>query len=117
MKNQNLFKKFFFSLNGLKHAFKHEHSLKIELFFAVLLLVFLIYFQASSLWIVVGLLSSCMMLSVELINSAFETYLDHFHPQFDRVVGLIKDILSASVFVTQVMTFIIFMLFVCSEVL
>ncbi|HMQ09892.1 MAG TPA: diacylglycerol kinase [Oligoflexia bacterium] len=116
MKNQHLHKKLFFSLNGLKHAFKLEHSLKIELFCSILLIVFFIYFDASITWFALGIISSCIMLSAELINTAFEAYLDHFHPQFDRVVGLIKDILSGSVFITQVMTFIIFMLFVVSQV-
>jgi diacylglycerol kinase (ATP) len=43
--------------------------------------------------------SYLLILLVELVNTAFETMLDHLHPTEHQIIGKSKDIASAAVFV------------------
>lgn len=85
------------SLKGLRSAWRHEASFRLEAYFFVVLF-------PLGLWLGDGaiekvLLSGCLLLvlSMELINSAVEAVVDKVSPEFHELAGRAKDMGSAAV--------------------
>jgi diacylglycerol kinase (ATP) len=57
--------------------------------------------------LIVYTFSYLLILLVELVNTAFETMIDHLHPDQHRTVGESKDIASAAVFVAFIFAVIV----------
>lgn len=95
------FRKFFHSLkiaiSGFKITFQKEQSFRIQVFMGlfVVLLMFVLKLnplEKSALIIVIA-----MVLSLELINSQIERFLDVIQPNYQPEVKAIKDISAAAV--------------------
>ena len=87
-----------YSLAGLRAAFRHEQAFRLE----VLVLAFVI---PAGLWLgktgvqralLIG--SWCMVIVVELLNSAIEIVVDRVWRERDELAGRAKDMGSAAVF-------------------
>ena len=50
---------------------------------------------------VVGL-ATCLVLALELVNSAFERLIDHLHPEIHPEIRLVKDMAAGGVLVISV---------------
>lgn len=90
------------SLLGLRAAWRHEASFRLEVWLAVVLL-------PLGLWLGQGgvekaLLSGSLLLvlAMELINSAVEAVVDKVSPEFHELAGRAKDMGSAAVFLLMV---------------
>ena len=89
------------SLHGLRAAWLHESSFRLEVYlFAVL----------GPLGIALGrtpveqvlLVGSCLLvLALELLNSAIEAVIERYGPEFHALSGRAKDMGSAAVFVAM----------------
>ncbi len=88
------------ALRGLGKAYVLDHSIRIEVGLGVCFLLFGAFFWPLS---IVELLFLCLayalILSIELLNTAFETSLEKLHPHEDEVIGMSKDIACAAVFI------------------
>ena len=89
------------SLNGLRAAWLHESSFRLEVYLLAIL---------GPLGIVLGqtpvervlLLGSCLLvLALELLNSAIEAVIERYGPEFHALSGRAKDMGSAAVFVAM----------------
>ena len=89
------------SLNGLRAAWLHESSFRLEVYLLAIL---------GPLGIALGetpvervlLLGSCLLvLALELLNSAIEAVIERYGPEFHAWSGLAKDMGSAAVFVAM----------------
>lgn len=89
------------SLQGLRAAWLHESSFRLEVYLFVIL---------GPLGIVLGqspveqvlLVGSCLLvLALELLNSAIEAVIERFGPEFHVMAGRAKDMGSAAVFVAM----------------
>jgi diacylglycerol kinase (ATP) len=87
----------FYSLDGLRAAFRHEDAFRQEVFLAALLI-------PVALWFTVGGVSKALMISsvllvliVELLNSAVEATVDRISLENHRLAKRAKDIGSAAV--------------------
>ena len=87
------------SLHGLRAAWLHESSFRLEVYLFALL---------GPLGIVLGqtpvervlLVGSCLLvLALELLNSAIEAVIERYGPEFHELSGRAKDMGSAAVFV------------------
>lgn len=94
-----IFKATVWSLQGLRAAWLHESSFRLEVY---LLLVM----GPLALWLGDNgveralLLGSCLLvLAVELLNSAIEAVIERYGPEFHELAGRAKDMGSAAVFV------------------
>ena len=88
---------FQWSMNGLRAAWRHEASFRLEGY------LFVIMFPLG-LWLGLGgvekamLVGSLMLvLSAELLNSAIEAIVDKASPEFHELAGRAKDMGSAAV--------------------
>lgn len=84
-------------ISGLAQAFKNEVHLKLFLFIAFLVIILAAYFRVSKFEWVALLLCICMVLSLELFNSAIEKLCDKVMPQINPKIKYIKDVMAGSV--------------------
>ena len=87
------------SLQGLRAAWLHESSFRLEVYLFVV-------FGPLGLWLgdtgveralLVG--SGLLVMAVELLNSAVEAVIERYGPEFHELAGRAKDMGSAAVFV------------------
>ena len=101
---RHLFNAFRFSLSGFAAAYRFESAFRQELF---LLLVALpaAYFLAQSVLEFVLLISTILfVMVVELLNSAVEAAIDRFGGEIHDLSGRAKDLGSAAVMLSLVIT-------------
>jgi diacylglycerol kinase (ATP) len=90
-----------FALHGLRHAYSSDKSFRMEVNYGLPIYLGLAWLLSPfEPWeLIVYTFSYLLILLVELVNTAFETMIDHLHPAEHRTVGKSKDIASAAVFV------------------
>ncbi len=96
---RQIWRAWLWSLSGLRAAWRHEASFRLEGY------LFLLLFPLG-MWLGNGalekaLLGGCLLLvlAVELLNSALEAIVDKVCPEFHELAGRAKDMGSAAVLV------------------
>ena len=97
-----IFKATIWSLQGLRAAWLHESSFRLEVYMFLVL-------APLAWWLVddpierVLMIGSCLLvLATELLNSAIEAVIERYGPEFHELAGRAKDMGSAAVFVLLV---------------
>lgn len=107
MRKPSLFQSFKNAFNGFWNILKYERNFQIE-FCALLINVFLIFiFQLSNLEAAIILLTCFSVLVLEIINTAIEKICDFIHPEFDKRIGLIKDLAATAVVLMAIISVVI----------
>jgi len=98
-----------FAFKGLRHAYRGDKSFRMEVNYGLPIYLGIAWLLAPfEPWeLLLYTFSYILILLVELMNTAFETMLNHLHPGEHYVVGKSKDIASASVFVAFIFAFIV----------
>jgi diacylglycerol kinase (ATP) len=88
---------------SLKFAFKGawlllttEDSIKVQVFIAIAVTVFGIYFNISNTEWMLQFLAIGMVLVAEALNTAIEKIADFVHPDYHIKIGFIKDIAAGA---------------------
>ena len=99
----NFFHRISLAITGLFQAIRRERHMKIHLLlsFLVLLPLFWIPVDTIRIWILIILL--CLLIVVELINTAIETTIDLITKQFRYRAKLAKDISSGAVLIIAIL--------------
>jgi diacylglycerol kinase (ATP) len=91
------------SLRGLRAAWRHEASFRLEVLLAIVLI-------PAGLWLGDGALEQLalvapvvLVLVAELLNSALEAIVDLVSPEYNELAGRAKDLGSAAVFVLMLL--------------
>ena len=91
---------FFYSLDGLRSSLLHETAFRQEAVLFVLLLP-AFFFLTIPLWLKLLLFAvNCLVLVVELLNSAIESVVDLVSPDFHILAKRAKDMGSCAVLLT-----------------
>ena len=93
---------FFYSLEGLRAAFRHEDAFRQEVFLAALLIPAVFFLPASGLGRALMICAVLLVLIVELLNSAVEAAVDRTSVEIHPLAKRAKDIGSAAVFIALV---------------
>jgi diacylglycerol kinase (ATP) len=93
-----------YSSQGFKAAWRHEAAFRTEVVLAFVALVLAIMTPFSGFERLVLIASWGFVLVVELINSAIEAVVDLASPQMHELAGRAKDIASAAVMLSILMT-------------
>lgn len=101
---------FFYSLAGLKAAYRHEDAFRQEALLAAVLIPLAFYLTPDYLARALMVGSVLLVLVVELINSAIEATVDRISLKDHVLAKRAKDIGSASVFVALVNVIVIWTL-------
>ena len=92
----------FYSIEGLKAAFRHEDAFRQEVLLAVLLIPLALFLPASGVGKALMIASVILVLIVELLNSAVEATVDRVSLEHHRLAKRAKDIGSAAVMMSLV---------------
>jgi len=101
-KNQNFSKSFKIAVFGLKSAFKEEKNFKIQFTIAVIVIFFIFFLRLSSVEASIIFLTILVVLSLELVNSQIEKFLDIIQPDHHPRVKIIKDFTAGAVLLSVI---------------
>ncbi|HEU0305892.1 MAG TPA: diacylglycerol kinase [Lysobacter sp.] len=87
------------SMQGLRAAWIHESSFRLEVYLFVVLAPIGWWLGATPVERVLLIGSMLLVLSIELLNSAIEAVIERYGPEFHELAGRAKDMGSAAVFV------------------
>lgn len=90
----------FYSLEGLRAAFRHEDAFRQEVFLTAILLPLAIYVDVSAVERALMIFSILLVLIVELLNSAVEAAVDRISLENHALAKRAKDIGSAAVLIS-----------------
>jgi diacylglycerol kinase (ATP) len=87
----------FYSIEGLKAAYRHEDAFRQEVLLAALLIPLALFLPASGPGKALMVASVLIVLVVELLNSAVEATVDRVSLEHHRLAKRAKDVGSAAV--------------------
>lgn len=94
-----IFKATIWSLQGLRAAWLHESSFRLEVYLFVILAPLGWWLGESGVERALLIGSMLLVLSIELLNSAIEAVIERFGDEHHELAGRAKDMGSAAVFV------------------
>lgn len=97
-----MFKATIWSCQGLRAAWLHESSFRLEVYLLVVLAPVAVWLGETGVERALLLGSCLLVLAVELVNSAIEAVIERYGPEFHELAGRAKDMGSAAVFVTMI---------------
>ncbi len=100
----------FYSLEGLKAAYRHEDAFRQEFWLAVVLIPLALFLPSSGLGKALMIASVLLVLIVELLNSAVEATVDRVSLEHHRLAKRAKDIGSAAVMISLLNVVIVWLL-------
>ncbi len=98
----SLVKSFGFALNGFLVALIEQRNLRIHLTISTLVLAVAYLLEINFLEFSILLLCMCLVISLELVNSAIEELVDLVSPEKKALAGKVKDISAAAVLAAAV---------------
>jgi diacylglycerol kinase len=102
---------------GLVYVFKNEQNFRIQMVVGLVVFVVILYLPLRTWEAIVLILLVIMVLTMELLNTALEHFTDLFKPRVHPSVGVIKDIMAASVLMTSLGALIIGLIIIGSHLL
>ena len=87
------------SWQGLRAAWLHESSFRLEVWLLVVAVPLALWLGDSGLERAVMIGSCLLVLAAELLNSAIEAVIERYGPEHHELAGRAKDMGSAAVFV------------------
>jgi len=92
------------SLKGLKAALKYEAAFRQECALAAILIPLALWVGHTPMKKMFLIASVFLVLIVELLNSAIEAVVDRVGYEYHELSGIAKDVASAAVFLTLLLT-------------
>ena len=96
---RRIFKAAIWSMQGLRAAWLHESSFRLEVYLFVVLAPLGWWLGETPVERVLLIGSMLLVLSIELLNSAVEAVIERYGAEFHELAGRAKDMGSAAVFV------------------
>lgn len=100
----------FYSIEGLRAAYRHEDAFRQEALLAVLLIPLALFLPGSGLGKGLMIASVFLVLIVELLNSAVEATVDRVSLEHHQLAKRAKDIGSAAVMMSLVNVVVVWLL-------
>ncbi len=100
----------FYSMDGLRAAYRHEDAFRQEALLAVLLIPLALFLPGSGLGKGLMIASVFLVLIVELLNSAVEATVDRVSLEHHQLAKRAKDIGSAAVMMSLVNVVVVWLL-------
>lgn len=97
MNRSQIQESFFHAWQGIRYVYRHERNFRIQLAAAWLVVVLMWLWELTTAERVVLLLLVMAVLTLELLNSALEKFVDLLKPRLHLQAGVIKDIMAAMV--------------------
>jgi len=91
---------FIYTFNGLSYALRNEAAFRQEAIIFVIALIAILFMPVSGIIKLLLLITSIIVLIVELLNSAIEAVVDKASPEYHELAKQAKDMGSAAVFLS-----------------
>lgn len=96
-----------FSLRGIWFLLTTENSIKVQVFFAVIITIAGFYFDISiAEWLIQTLVIG-LVLVAESLNTGIEKLSDFVHPEYHKKIGFIKDVSAGAAGIAAIISLII----------
>lgn len=95
-------KSFRHAIHGFRQAFAAEHSFRIHVTVAIVVVWIILFLRLPRLETAILILLISSILSLELVNTVVERFVDILEPRVHPYVGLIKDLMATMVLITSV---------------
>lgn len=92
---------------GLARALSTEHSFRIHAFVAVIVVILILFLDIGRGESALLILLISTILTLELVNTVVERFVDMLEPRVHPYVGVIKDLMAAAVLITTIASIII----------
>ena len=99
---QRLYKATFYSLQGLRTAYRNEAAFRLKVYLSIILVPLGLWLGDNGIERAILLGSILLVIIVELINSGIEAAIDRFGDDHHELSGIAKDIGSAAVLVALI---------------
>ena len=86
---------------------KSERNFQFEVFALIINLFLIVYFKLNSTDVALILLVCFLVLIAETINTAIEKICDFVEPNFNKKIGIIKDISAGAVILATLLSIIV----------
>lgn len=100
----------FYSVEGLRAAYRHEDAFRQEVWLAAVLVPLAFFLPATQIGKALMVASVLLVLIVELLNSAIEATVDRVSLEHHRLAKRAKDIGSAAVMISLVNVAVVWLL-------
>ncbi len=107
MKFKIFAKSFYHAMHGLIYVFKNEQNFRLQIMAAIAVIATSIIFPISKYELIAVILLVLLVMVLELINSAFELFVDVAKPRLHHKIQLIKDIMAATVFLSSLVAIVV----------
>lgn len=101
---------FKFAFNGLKLTWSKGLNFKIQCFAAIITCVFAFYLKLDYQSIAILLITSALVMGLEIINTSIEDICNIISPEENPQIGHVKDISAAAVLLASIIAIFIGML-------
>ena len=101
-KNQPFRARLGFALAGMRRVWLRERSFRTQVALGAGALLLAAILQPGWLWAAAILLSTGLVLAMELANAALEYALDELHPGYSREIGFAKDAAAGAVLAASI---------------
>ena len=91
-----------FALRGAFLLIRTESSIKVQVGIAVVMTIAGFYYNISSTEWAIQILTIAAILGAEGLNTAIEKVADFIQPDFDKKIGIIKDVSAGAVMLVSI---------------
>jgi diacylglycerol kinase len=114
VKNQSFYRRLGFGVQGVHSAWKGEASFRQQVWFALGVVLILVWRRPAMVWWALLLMNCGLVLAAELFNTALENALDHLSPQRHPAIRIAKDCAAGAVLLLIVSGLCVFAAFLVS---
>ena len=104
---RNRIKSVGFALRGALLLIRTEASIQVQVFIAIVMTAAGFYFDISNTEWIVQILTIALIMGTEGLNTAIEKVADYIQPEFDKKIGIIKDVSAGAVMLVSIAATII----------
>ena len=96
-----------YCLEGISHTFKNERNFRIEIVLGILAVILSFLLKISILeWVIIVFMIT-LVLVLELVNTAFESMVDLYTQEYNKIAKATKDVIAGAVLVTCLFSLVI----------
>lgn len=107
MKKPPFYKSLYYAIKGVVCILKSERNFQYEIFALLINLFLIIYFQLNTTDSALILIVCFLVLIAETFNTAIEKLCDFIEPNYDKKIGIIKDMVAGAVILATLLSIII----------
>lgn len=92
---------FFYAWKGLKYTYQNEQNFRLQLVAALAVIILMILLRVDPWEAVILLFAIIFILTLEILNTTLERFIDLLKPRLNHYALVIKDMMAAMVFLAS----------------